>query len=239
MRLTRSPDRDETDAPEAEEPADRGPRDRAPMRRCIATRQSRPVDALIRFVRAPDGTVVPDIRQRLPGRGVWVTARRDLVAEAVRKRLFGRAFRAEARVADDLADMVGAQLREAALGALGLERKAGRLVLGFAEVDGRLRRGTVGLLLHATDAAADGVRKLDQAAHAGRPAGGGVPARCRAFTSAELGLALGRSNVIHAALETGGASGAAIARCRRYESYMNGSAPDGRPDSPGFAGRTE
>lgn len=199
------------------------------------TRQSRPVDELVRFVRGPDGAVVPDIRQRLPGRGVWVTARRDLVADAARKRLFGRAFRAEARAADDLSETVGAQLREAALGALGLERKAGRLALGFAEVDARLRRGAVALLLHAADAAADGVRKLDQAAHAG----GIAPPVCRVFTSAELGLALGRANVIHAALETGGASGAVIARCRRYETYVNGSAPDWRLHPPGFAGRTE
>ncbi|TCT11983.1 hypothetical protein EDC22_103296 [Tepidamorphus gemmatus] len=199
------------------------------------TRRSLPVGELVRFVLGPDGAVVPDIRQRLPGRGVWVTARRELVAEAVRKRMFGRAFRAEARAGEDLAELVGSQLRQSALGALGLERKAGRLALGFAEVDARLRRGSVALLLHASDAAADGVRKLDQAAHAG----GKVPPVCRVFTSAELGLALGRANVVHAALDTGGASGAAIARCRRYETYMTGSTPDGRAHRPGFAGRTE
>jgi len=150
-----------------------------------------------------------------------VSARREAVAEAVRKKLFSRAFRAETRAPDDLADSVGAQLKEQALGSLGLERKAGRLVVGFADVDAKLRAGRIGLVLHAADAASDGVRKLDQAAHAGARSGGRAPYRCRAFTSAEMSLALGRGNVIHAALEKGGASDAVIARCRRIDRYFD------------------
>jgi uncharacterized protein len=202
-----------------------------------------PVDELIRFARAPDGTIAPDVRRRLPGRGVWVTASRKAVAEAVRKKLFSRAFRAEARASDDLPAMVGAQLKELALGRLGMERKAGRLKVGFAEVDAMLRGGRAGLLLHAADAAADGVRKLDQAAHAGAglagASGGEPPYRCRAFTSVEMSLALGRGNVIHAALEKGGASDAVIARCRLVDRFFGeveraaGTPPDE------FAGRTE
>ncbi|WP_436643638.1 RNA-binding protein [Microbaculum sp. FT89] len=223
----------------AADEADAGPRDRAPQRRCIVTRRSLPVDDLIRFARAPDGSVVPDLRRRLPGRGVWVSADRRVVAEAARKKLFSRAFRAESRTSDDLADNVGMQMKDLALGRLGLERKAGRLAVGFAEVDAMLRGGRAALVLHASDAAADGLRKLDQAAYAGARAGAETPYRCRAFTSAEMSLALGRGNVIHAALEKGGASGAVIARCRlvdRYFGEVEGAA-DLSPDE--FAGRTE
>lgn len=215
--------------------ADTGPGDRTPLRRCIVTRQSRSRDDLIRFARAPDGAVTPDLRQRLPGRGVWVTVDRNIVAEAVRRKQFGRAFRADCRVPDDLAESVGRLLRKAALERLGLERKAGRLAVGFAEVDGKLRSGRAALVLHASDAAADGVRKLEQAAHAG----GVSPYVCRAFTSAEMSLALGRGNVIHAALEKGGPSDAVIARCRRVDRYFGGFEPADRAKPAEIAGRTE
>lgn len=178
---------------------------------------------------------MPDIRRRLPGRGVWVTARRDAVFEAARKKLFSRALRVETRAPDDLADLVGAQLRETALGRLGLERKAGRLALGFTEVDALLRAGRAALALHARDAADDGVRKLAQSAHAG----GGEPYVCRAFTSAEMSLALGRGNVIHAALQKGGASDAAIARCRLIDRYFGEVDRVMAPEPDEFAGRTE
>jgi uncharacterized protein len=199
------------------------------------TRQSRPVDELVRFARSPDGIVVPDLKARLPGRGAWVGAERARVAEAARKGLFSRAFKAASHPPADLADQVGALIRQAALARIGMERKAGRIAVGFAEVDALLRRGRAGLVLHASDAAADGVRKLDQAAHAGA----GAPAVCRAFTSAEMSLALGRGNVIHAALEKGGVSDAVIQRCRRVERYFGGFEPTERVETAEFAGRSE
>ncbi len=194
---------------------DDGPGGRMPERRCIVTRQVRPVGELIRFVAAPDGSVVPDLKRRLPGRGVWVTATRDAVTKAVAKSLFARALKAPAKAPAELADNVGRLLRDAALGGLGLERRAGRLKLGFADVEALLRRGRAVLVIHAADAAADGVRKLEQAAHAG----GSRPVTCRAFTGEELGLALGRENVIHAALERARGGEAAAERCRAYERY--------------------
>jgi predicted RNA-binding protein YlxR (DUF448 family) len=213
------------------------------MRRCIVTRESKPVDELIRFARAPDGTVVPDLRRRLPGRGAWVTAKRDTVAEAARRKLFGRAFRDDCRAPDDLADSVGALIRKAALQSLGLERKAGRLAIGFSECESLLRAGRAAMVLHASDAAPDGVRKLNQAAHAGARSNvrddGGAAFVCRAFTSAEMSLALGRGNVIHAALEKGGASDAVIARCHRVERYFGGFEQAGCGKPAEIAGRTE
>lgn len=201
-------------APEADD-ADDGPTGRMPERRCIVTRQVRPVEELIRFVAGPDGVVVPDIRRRLPGRGVWVTAHRRTVDEAARKGLFARALKARATAPADLAEQVAGRLKDAALGALGLERKAGRLKLGFTDVEALLRQGDAALVIHAAEAKPDGVRKLDQAAHSG----GRRPATCRAFTLAELGLALGRENVIHAALERARGGEAAAERCRAYERY--------------------
>lgn len=203
--------------PEALPETDRGPGGQAPERRCIVTRSSRPPEEMIRFVGAPDGTVAPDLKNRLPGRGAWVTARRWAVEEAVRRNLFARALKARVSPAPDLADQVAARLRDAALGALGLERRAGRLAVGFSEVEALTRRGDAALVIHAAEAAADGVRKLEQAAHA---AGPGSLRGCRAFTAAELSLALGGGNVIHAALERGRGSVAAVRRCLAYECYL-------------------
>lgn len=215
--------------------ADQGPGDRAPMRRCIVTRSARPTSELIRFVRTPDGAVVGDLKRRLPGRGVWVTARRWAVMDAVRRKLFGRGLRADVKAGPELADEIGARLKEAALGALGLERRAGRLSIGFAEVETLLRRGKAVLALHAVEAAADGVRKLDQAAHAG----GRAPYVCRAFTAAELSLALGRPNVIHAGLENTRAGDSAAERCRAYELYLDDRVPVGDTGTENRLGQTE
>lgn len=212
--------------PEAEAgDADGGPDERTPLRRCIVTRSVLPKRDLIRFVAAPDGAVVPDLKGRLPGRGVWVLARRWAVAEAAKRNLFARSLKTRVRAGEGLADEVAERLRESALGALGLARKGGRLAVGFTEVDGLLRKGGALLVLHAREAAADGVRKLDQASHAG----GRRTEICRAFTAAELGLALGRSNVIHAALEDYRGGDAAAERCRSYELYLR----DGDADIAG------
>ncbi len=119
------------------------PEDADPVaeRTCIVTRTVREPDDLIRFVRAPDGSVVPDIRCRLPGRGVWVTAERGMVAEAVARRLFSRGLRAEARAAGDLPDQTGALLADAALSLLALANKAGLAVTGFEKTAEAARKG--------------------------------------------------------------------------------------------------
>lgn len=219
-----------TDTEDAVE-TDAGPKDRTPHRRCIVTRQSRPADELLRFVRAPDGTVVFDLKRRLPGRGAWVEARQESVAIAARKNHFSRAFKSQSRAPDDLDRQVRDQLAASVLGSLGLERRAGRLAVGFAECEALLRKGRAALLLHAVEAAADGVRKLDQAAHS---SGGPGPFATRLFSVGEMSLALGRGNVIHAALEASPGSEAVVARTRLLDEYVNqrGVARD-------VAGRTE
>lgn len=196
-------------------------------RMCALTREVRPEAELIRFVAAPDGSVVADIRARLPGRGVWVGRDRKAVAEAVRKNVFARGLKAPVRPAADLADQVAARLREAALGRLGLARKAGAVVAGFAKVEAAITRGDLAGLVIASDAAADSRRKIEQVVH--RRFGEEAPMPViRFFASAELGLAMGRPNVIHAAVlqsPSGRSFVEAAIRFQRYESVADGPVP--------------
>lgn len=171
-------------------------------RTCIVTREDMPTEALMRFVLGPDGSVVPDLKRKLPGRGVWVTATRDKVAEAVKRRLFSRAFGEEAKADTALVDLIDRLLVDAALGSLSLARKAGLILTGFAKVDTALRRDEAIGLVHAAEAAEDGQRKL-RAALMHRPDGGRSFPVVRAFSGTQLDLALGGGNVIHAAVLAG------------------------------------
>jgi predicted RNA-binding protein YlxR (DUF448 family) len=179
------------------------------------TRAARPAEELIRFVRAPDGTVVADLKRRLPGRGVWVSARREIVAEAVRRKAFVRGFKEQVTVPGDLPDTVEALLERAVLDMLSLANKAGRAVAGFGKVETALQGGKAAAVLHARDGAEDGKRKLAQAA---RRSGAEVPV-IELFSSGQLGLALGRENVIHAALLADPVSDAFLARAHQLLRY--------------------
>ncbi|MGH6981274.1 MAG: DUF448 domain-containing protein, partial [Stellaceae bacterium] len=115
-------------------------------RRCFVTGDVRPKAELVRFVVSPEGAVVPDIACRLPGRGLWLTARRDIVAQAAAKRLFGRAARRPVIVDEDLADRVEALLAARCGELIGLARRAGQAAMGFVKVERMLSAGVVGLL---------------------------------------------------------------------------------------------
>lgn len=201
-------------------------------RTCIVTRTTRQPDELIRFVAGPDGSVVPDLKRKLPGRGCWVGAERALVEKAAAKNLFARALQAPVTVPPDLAEKVESLLSASALGALGLARKAGAVALGATKVEAAVRSGGANAVLHASEASEDGVRKIAAAristAHAGGPQ---VPAY-KLFSEAEMSLALGATNVIHAAV----LQGAGVAALRRIEvlAAYRGIAPDIR--APGAAG---
>jgi uncharacterized protein len=191
-------------------------------RRCIVSRRTEPVDRLIRFVAAPDGAVVADLRRRLPGRGVWVTADADHVRTAERKRLLQRGLGETARVEAGLADRVARALRQAALAALSLARKAGSAVSGFAKVESALAKGSAVALIHAKEASDDGVAKLAAAAlRRSRGEDEKLPA-IRLFTGEELDLAFGRSNVIHAALLAGPASANVLKCVRALADFVGG-----------------
>ena len=189
-------------------------------RSCALTRARRRKDELIRFVLGPDGTVVPDLKERLPGRGVWLTAARDTVESAVKRKVFPRAFKAEAKVPDELPVQVERLLTEAALSALALANKAGEAVFGYAKVEEAIASGCVLALVHAREAAEDGCRKLDSKAF-GASGGRSIPV-IRTFGTDELSLATGRTNVIHAALIQGGAAERVLAAASRLERYRKG-----------------
>ena len=194
-------------------------------RTCIVTRRQAGPDELIRFVVGPDNAVVPDLKRNLPGRGCWVTADREHVDKAAKKGLFGRAFKAQVTVPADLGGMVDLLLARAALGALGLARKAGALALGATKVEASVRSGAALLVLHATEASADGLRKIAQARRATAHAGGPEIRAYKLFSEQELGLALGGTNVIHAAVLAGDAGRSAEKRMVALDRYRGGS-PD-------------
>ncbi len=199
-------------------------------RSCIVTRRRNPPEAMIRFVRAPDGVITPDIRARLPGRGVWVTARADLVAEAARKHMFARSLKTEVKISPALVDEVERLLESDCLQMLSIANKAGLVTVGFNKVSGALEKGGVAALIEAKDGGEDGKRKLAQVARRAAGAEGAAPKIVDLFTSAQLDLALGRTNVIHAALATGGPVTAFLARCRRLAAYR-GEIPIDAPES--------
>lgn len=195
-------------------------------RTCIVTRRQAEPDELIRFVVGPDSAVVPDIKRNLPGRGCWVTADRLHIDKAAAKNLFARAFKAQVTVPGNLGDMVDGLLSRSALGMLGLARKAGEVVLGAAKVEGAVRDGQALLVLHATEAAEDGVRKISQARRATVHLGGPATLAYKLFPEAELSLALGGTNVIHAAVLAGDAGRAVQKRMMALDRYRGGTPDD-------------
>ena len=196
---------------------DTGPRGVGERQRCCAlSRRVRPEGELIRFVVAPDGAVLADVKRKLPGRGLWVTARHAAVREAVRRHAFARGFRREVTVAPDLAERVDALLTRAALDALAIAAKASRVVSGFGAVRAAVTGQNVAALLHAREAAPDGMRKL-AAALGHRP----QTAVVCLFTSPQLDLALGRLNVVHAALLPGRESDGFLMRCASLERFRS------------------
>jgi predicted RNA-binding protein YlxR (DUF448 family) len=219
--LARAADTEDTDA---------GPRQGrgGTERLCAVTRVVRPIDELIRFVVGPDGSVVADLKRRLPGRGVWVTAKRAVVDDAVKRNAFARSLKRDARAAADLGATLDRQLENAVLDALAMVHKAGRVAIGFAKTETALADKPVAAILTASDGSADGARKI--AAAVGRRQTGENPSEIpiiAAFTSAQLDLAFGRSNVVHAALLAGPASNGFLARCQSLERFRSID-PDGR-----------
>jgi predicted RNA-binding protein YlxR (DUF448 family) len=194
-------------------------------RTCIVTRRPAGPDELIRFVVGPDKAVVPDLKRNLPGRGCWVTADREHIDKAVKKGAFARALKAEVAVPPDLGGVVDRLLAKSALGALGLARKAGMVALGATKVEAWVRSGAALLVLHAAEASEDGLRKIAQARRATAHIGGPEIRAYKLFSEQELGLALGGTNVIHAAVLAGDAGRAAEKRMVALDRYRGGS-PD-------------
>jgi predicted RNA-binding protein YlxR (DUF448 family) len=167
-----------------------------PERRCIATGEVQPKRGLIRFAVSPDGVLVPDILEKLPGRGIWVAAERDALETAVRKGLFARAARQQVKVPETLVDDVESALAKRLIEGISMARKAGKAVAGFEKVKDWLGREEARILFQATDGSERGKSKLYPP--------GGRGSFFEVLTASELGLSFGRERVIHAALGFGG-----------------------------------
>jgi predicted RNA-binding protein YlxR (DUF448 family) len=219
---------------------DNGPRTgrSATMRMCAVTREVRPIDELIRFVVSPQGEVIPDLKRKLPGRGLWVSASHRAVAEAVRRNQFSKGFRRDLRVAPTLVADTESLLVRGVIDALAMAAKAGQVISGFSKVEGALQQRQVAALIHASDGAVDGIRKLDAIVRQNA----GINDESRKFpvvtalTSEQLDLALGRSNVIHAALLAGPASKTFLSRSHVLVRYRmaddEGTAGNAAKNSP-------
>jgi uncharacterized protein len=204
-----------------------------PERSCVVTRRTHAPDDLIRFVLGPDHAVVPDLKRKLPGRGVWVGLSKAVVAEAVKKQLFSRGLRDKAVASPDLPELIEDLLRRDAAQGLALANKAGLVVAGFAKVEAAIGAGKIAALVHARDAAADGKRKLRQALR--RRFGAQTASELQAppefeiLTTDEMDSALGRSNVVHVALGLGPAAKVFLASARRLALYRG----DGEKNASG------
>ena len=177
-----------------------------PERKCILSGRHGARADLIRLALAPDGTVLPDLRAKAPGRGAWIGVDRTelelAIAKGKLKSALSRTFKTgDINISADLPERIEEGLRRAALDRIGLEMRAGSVMTGSDRIADAARRGKLALLLHAADAAEDGNRKLDQAWRVGSDAEGEalrgvvIPAE-----RAILSMALGRDNVVHIGL---------------------------------------
>jgi len=195
--------------------------DSGPERTCAATGWKGPPEAMLRFALSADGVVTPDIRRRLPGRGVWIRLDATTVRQAAARQVFARAFRAKAEAAPGLADDVDRLLEADALQFLSLVNKAGQIVAGAFKVEAAIASGKVVGLIHASDGSVDGALKLDRQLRSLEGEAAAAP-RINIFASRQLDLALGRTNVIHAALIAGEASIAFLAKAERLTQFRTG-----------------
>jgi predicted RNA-binding protein YlxR (DUF448 family) len=220
-------------APSATDVLDAGPRQAVPghERFCVATGAVRPVDDMIRFVVAPDGRPVADLKRKLPGRGIWITGTRAALRTAIARKAFTRGFKRDVAPAPDLVESTERLLEQSALQALAMAHKAGRVAAGFGKTEAALAREAVVAVLRAAEAAPEGARKLDVARQNRTRDAAAEIAVVTVFTSTQLDLALGRSNVIHAALLAGRESDTFLARAARLARFRSdGTANSGTTD---------
>lgn len=195
-----------------------------PERRCIVTGDVKLAEELLRFVVGPEGQVVFDAAGKLPGRGLWLSPRLDVLQTAAKKGSFSKAAKARVLVPENLAEQVTSQLRARCLNRIGLARGAGQLTQGFEKVRSVLKAGPAGVLLQASDASQDGREKVMRLA-AGMPV-------VTLFTAAEIGQAIGRDNAVHAAISPGKMAQAFLCDARKLAgvtgNVLDGSVLDGQ-----------
>ena len=184
------------------------PKDRSdgPERKCVATGDSQPKNGLIRFVLGPDGTVVPDVMGKLPGRGVYVAAERTALETAIKKKLFSRGLKMQVQVPEGLLEEIERQLTRRVIDLISMARKSGDAVAGYEKVKDWLLKEEAQVLIQAVDGSGRGKSKLSTP-HFGSYIGW--------LTADELGMAFGRETVIHAALASGGLAKRVVDEAKR------------------------
>ena len=195
------------------------------QRRCAVTRVPGTSDTLLRFAVAPDGRILPDLQERLPGRGIWLVARREVLEKALTKNLFARAAHGPVSAPADLADHVSAGLRQRVLELLSLARRGGHAVCGQHKVRALLERGEAAILVQARDAADGGKRRL-------AALGSGLCDELlidESFTAEELGRPFGRGSSVHVAVARSGIAGKLLGALCRLRSFEEPAAPSGGP----------
>jgi predicted RNA-binding protein YlxR (DUF448 family) len=196
-------------------------------RLCAATREALDPGSLIRFVADPDGGIVPDLARRLPGRGVWIKASKEVVERAVTANVFAKSLKRAVRPDPALPDRVEQLLEKRVLDALAIANKAGLVTTGFQQVDELVASGAAVALIQGADAADGGRDKLQRKFVAVARAKGRKTALVTSLSTEQLSLAMGRSNVVHAALIQGGAAQRFLNEAERLERYRSGSAASG------------
>ena len=181
------------------------------VRKCIVSGEVLPVEKLIRFGVSPDKEICPDLANKLPGRGIWITADRDAVQTAVTKGLFRKAARAKVSCADDLTDRIDALFVKRIQSLLGFARKAGQVVTGFEKVEAALTKGCAAYVLQASDGSIDGCAKIKRLC-------GDVPVYT-VLTADEMAQAVGAGICVHAALTAGGAAENLVAEIKRLAAF--------------------
>jgi len=177
---------------------------------------------MIRFVRGPENRVYPDLQRKLPGRGVWVTARQGDLEKAIAKGLFARGFRDRVEVDENLPALVSGLMRKSALQALAMAKKAGLLATGQAKAEAAIRDGITVALIQASDAGSDGAKKLQSAIKAQEVYEGNAIKRVDEFSSEELDRALNGTNTAYVALLKGGATQKLMQMIDRLTNYKAG-----------------
>ena len=179
-----------------------------PQRRCLVTRASRPKGGLLRFVVSPEGVLVPDLGEKLPGRGLYVMPDRELLETAISKRLFAKAARQAVQVPEALPKNVAALLRQRALDLIGFAKRAGQAVAGFDRVKSWIEQGRAAVVIQAVDGATGGRQRLaGVAAAVGETLSDGSshqPVMVELFGQDQLGAAFGRTATVHVAIAPGG-----------------------------------
>lgn len=188
--------------------------EKGPLRRCAVTRQQGKPDVMLRFVVSPSQVVVPDLDAKLPGRGIWLSAQRDVIEQARKRGVFARAARCQVTVPDDLAFQIEAGLRRRMIELLGLARRAGQSVSGFMKVREWVAQRNAAVIVHASDGSGDELGRLLSGARS-------LPV-IEALSAEDLAKVFGRERVVNVALSAGGLASRLCCENERFSGVAEG-----------------